>query len=142
MRKRTWLAVWVCACVLVAGACTEDSSGDEASAEEGQSSESAEVERSGLLTDDGPCDESLAPYPIGIMTVFESPVLSLVDQVDAADAAVVAFNSRGGIGGHCMELTTCDTELDPNGEVECARQLVEGARSPRCTTPRPPTRRA
>ncbi len=59
------------------------------------------------------------------MTVFESPVLSLIDQVDAAEASVEAFNSRGGIGGHCMELTSCDTGLDPNGEVDCARQLVD-----------------
>jgi ABC-type branched-subunit amino acid transport system substrate-binding protein len=122
MQKRKWLAAWTCTLALVAGACTEDSSGDDASADE---SESVEVERSGLLTDDGPCDEAMDPYPIGIMTVFESPVLSLIDQVDAAEASVEAFNSRGGIGGHCMELTSCDTGLDPNGEVDCARQLVD-----------------
>lgn len=126
MRNRKRLAAWVCAFVVVIGACTEDSSGGDASAsEDGGPSASVEVERSGLLTDDGPCDEALPPYPIGIMTVFESPVLSLIDQVDAADAAVEAFNSRGGIGGHCMELTTCDTDLDPNGEIDCARQFVE-----------------
>ena len=58
MQKRKWLAAWTCTLALVAGACTEDSSGDDASADE---SESVEVERSGLLTDDGPCDEALAP---------------------------------------------------------------------------------
>ena len=62
--------------------------------------------------------------PLGIMTVFESPVLSLIDQVKAAEASVEAFNGRGGVGGHCMELTTCDTGLDPNGELECARDFV------------------
>lgn len=123
MQKRKWLAVGVCALALVATACTEDSGGDGASA--GDDGADVEVERSGLLTDDGPCDEALPPYPIGIMTVFESPVLSLIDQVDAADAAVEAFNGRGGIGGHCMQLTTCDTGLDPNGELECARRFVD-----------------
>jgi len=125
MQKRKWLAAWTCTLALVVGACTEDSGGDGASADEGGAQDAADIERSGLLTDDGPCDESLTPYPIGIMTVFESPVLSLIDQVDAAEAAVEAFNSRGGIGGHCMELTTCDTGLDPNGEVDCARQFVD-----------------
>ena len=127
MEKRKVLAAWACTLALVLGACTEDSDGEGASAGgDGSGAEDGgEVERSGLLTDDGPCDEALPPYPIGIMTVFESPVLSLVDQVDAAEAAVEAFNGRGGIGGHCMDLTTCDTGLDPNGEIECARQFVD-----------------
>ena len=126
MQKRRKCAAWICTLALVAGACTEDSGGDGASAGgDGSGAEDGgDIERSGLLTDDGPCDEALPPYPIGIMTVFESPVLSLVDQVDAAAASVEAFNSRGGIGGHCMDLTTCDTGLDPNGEVDCARQFV------------------
>jgi ABC-type branched-subunit amino acid transport system substrate-binding protein len=117
------------ALVLVAGAaaCTEDSGDDDTGGRDGGRGRSADapVERSGLLADDGPCDTAAEPYLIGIMTVFESPVLSLVDQVDAADAAVEAFNARGGIGGHCMDLTTCDTGLDPNGEVDCARGFVD-----------------
>jgi branched-chain amino acid transport system substrate-binding protein len=126
MRKRKRFAAGVCVLGLVVGACTEDS-GDEgaAASEDGGTSDGGEIERSGLLADDGPCDEALDPYPIGIMTVFESPVLSLIDQVNAAEASVEAFNSRGGIGGHCMELTTCDTGLDPNGELDCARQFVD-----------------
>jgi ABC-type branched-subunit amino acid transport system substrate-binding protein len=117
----------VAALALVAGACTEDPGEDEADGGGGgdAAEEQAEIEPSGLLPDDGPCDEALDPYPLGIMTVFESPVLSLVDQVRAAEASVEAFNARGGVGGHCMELSTCDTELSPNGEVECARRFVD-----------------
>jgi branched-chain amino acid transport system substrate-binding protein len=126
MRNRKWLAALTCTIVLVAGACTEDSGDDSSAAQGGNgSAEGVDVEPSGLLADDGPCDEALEPYPLGIMTVFESPVLSLIDQVVAAEAAVEAFNERGGIGGHCMEITTCDTKLDPNGEIDCARQFVE-----------------
>jgi ABC-type branched-subunit amino acid transport system substrate-binding protein len=122
--KRWWSVVVVCVLALVAGACTEDADdGDSAGAD--QTTGGDEVEPSGLLPDDGPCDPELEPYPVGIMTVFESQVLSLIDQVEGAEAAVVAFNGRGGIGGHCMELTTCDTGLDPNGEVDCARELVD-----------------
>ncbi|HKY13290.1 MAG TPA: ABC transporter substrate-binding protein [Microthrixaceae bacterium] len=114
----------VCLSALVAGACADD--GEGGAANSNGAAEQVEVGRSGLLTDNGPCDASLAAYPVGTMTVFESPVLSLIDQVHAAEAAVEAFNSRGGVGGHCMVLTTCDTKFDPNGEVQCARELVEG----------------
>ena len=121
--KRTRVAAAACVLALVIGACTEDP-GDEGGGS-GSSDDQVAVEPSGLLVDDGACDTALDPYPIGIMTVFESPVLSLVDQVTAAEASVEAFNARGGVGGHCMDLTTCDTNLDPNGEVECARQFVD-----------------
>jgi ABC-type branched-subunit amino acid transport system substrate-binding protein len=107
---------------LLLGACSDD--GSQAAAE-GDEEEVEKNEPSGLLADNGPCDESLAEYPIGTMTAFESPVISLIDQVHAAEASVEAFNSRGGIGGHCMELTSCDTKLDTNGEAECARKLVD-----------------
>lgn len=76
-----------------------------------------------LLWDNGPCDPALEPYSVGIITVFESPVLSLIDQVTALEASVEAFNGRGGVGGHCMELTTCDDQADPNREADCARQI-------------------
>jgi branched-chain amino acid transport system substrate-binding protein len=121
-RKRWWVAV-LCVLALVAGACTEDS--DDSASEDADEETDGEVERSGLLPDDGPCDPELEPYPIGIMTVFESQILSLIDQVNAAEASVEAFNGRGGIGGHCMELTTCDTQFEPNGELDCARQFVD-----------------
>lgn len=79
----------------------------------------------GTVADNGPCDESLEPYPLGIIAPFENPVLTLVDQVTAAEASVEAFNARGGIGGHCMDLTTCDDEANPNKEADCARQFVD-----------------
>jgi ABC-type branched-subunit amino acid transport system substrate-binding protein len=124
MGKRTRWAALACALALVAGACTEDP-GDDADGDGGGGGGGASAERSGLLADDGACDPGAEPYPIGIMTVFESPVLSLIDQVKAAEASVEAFNGRGGVGGHCMDLTTCDTGLDPNGELECARRFVD-----------------
>jgi hypothetical protein len=85
---------------LVVGTCTEDS-GDEgaAASEDGGTSDGGEIERSGLLADDGPCDQALEPYPIGIMTVFESPVLSLIDQVNAAEASVEASTVGGASAG-------------------------------------------
>jgi ABC-type branched-subunit amino acid transport system substrate-binding protein len=75
------------------------------------------------LWDDGPCDESLDPLPIGLQTVFQSGVLTLEDQAQALEAAAVAFNARGGANGHCVEVTTCDDGADPNKAVECVRTL-------------------
>jgi ABC-type branched-subunit amino acid transport system substrate-binding protein len=126
--KRLWPLAVLCVFALVAGACTEsddDDAGAEGTDETTGGEEGEEIARSGLLPDDGPCDPELEPYPIGIMTVFESQILSLIDQVNAAEAAVEAFNGRGGIGGHCMELTTCDTQFEPNGELDCARHFVD-----------------
>ena len=45
---------------------------------------------------------------LGLMTVFESPVLSLKDQATALEASAKAFNARGGANGSCIEVTTCD----------------------------------
>jgi branched-chain amino acid transport system substrate-binding protein len=80
---------------------------------------------SSLVSDKGPCKASVPAYKVGIIAPFETPVLSLIDQVQAMEASVKAFNARGGISGHCMELTTCDDKFNPNQEVECARQLVD-----------------
>lgn len=106
---------------LVASGCgSNNTGGDTREGEVGDLVAAAE----GLLWDNGPCDESKPPYPIGIITVFESPVLSLVDQATALEASVAAFNQRGGVGGHCMELTTWDSKGDPNREADGARQFV------------------
>jgi branched-chain amino acid transport system substrate-binding protein len=127
MRRTTWsgLAAVACVLALVLGACTEDPDESGGGTDDSTEVASEPLESSGLLADDGPCDPELEPYPLGIMTVFESQILSLIDQVQGAEASVEAFNARGGIGGHCMELTTCDTQLDANGEVDCARELVD-----------------
>lgn len=79
----------------------------------------------GLLPDNGECDDSLAPVVLSIETTFESSVLTLIHQVKAAEAAVEAFNGRGGVGGRCMELMSCDDQADPNIAADCARSIVE-----------------
>jgi ABC-type branched-subunit amino acid transport system substrate-binding protein len=73
----------------------------------------------------GACDKSKTPIEVGETTVFESPVLTLIDQVDALKASVAAFNKNySGVGGHCLTLVTCDEEADPNKAEECARQFA------------------
>lgn len=75
------------------------------------------------LWDDGPCDPAKEPLKIGLMTVFESPVLSLKDQADALEASAVAFNSRGGANGSCIQVTTCDDGGNVDQAVACVRTI-------------------
>jgi ABC-type branched-subunit amino acid transport system substrate-binding protein len=61
---------------------------------------------------------------VGIITVVESAALLLKDDSMALRFAIQAFNARGGVGKHCMKLTICDSQGNPNKEVDCARELV------------------
>src|SRR3954452_17448990 len=58
------------------------------------------------LWDDAACDASLPPLKLGLMTVFESPLLTLKDQATALEAAATAFNARGGANGSGRKGTT------------------------------------
>jgi ABC-type branched-subunit amino acid transport system substrate-binding protein len=77
------------------------------------------------LWDDGPCDESKPPLKIGLMTVFESPVVSLEDQAIALEASATAFNKRGGANGSCIKVTTCDDGANVDQAVGCVRTIDE-----------------
>ena len=80
------------------------------------------------LWDDGPCDAAKPPLKIGLMTVFESPVLSLKDQATALEASATAFNERGGANGSCIEVTTCDDGGNVDQAVACVRDDRRGRR--------------
>lgn len=77
------------------------------------------------LWDDGACDDALDPLVIGIMTVFESPVISLIDQVWALEAAADAFNARGGANGACIRVVGCDDGADFEQALRCAREMED-----------------
>ena len=127
---------------LVAAACSDD--GDDTSTDgsggdaSGQTDEggddggdegdeaAAEIDFAAIgLWDDGPCDEALEPLRLGLMTTFESPVISLGDQALALEASAVAFNARGGANGACIEVTTCDDGANLDQAVGCVRELDE-----------------
>ncbi len=75
------------------------------------------------LWNDGPCDASKPPLKVGLMTVFESPVISLKDQATALEVAATAFNKRGGANGSCVKVTTCDDGANPDQAIGCVRKL-------------------
>ena len=116
-------AVLLLAVALVSGGC---SSGDDAPRADDTPSTSApaKIDYQALgLWDDGACDETRDPLVLGMMTVFESPVLSLKDQATGLEAAATAFNARGGANGACIEIHACDDGADPNQAVDCVREL-------------------
>ena len=78
------------------------------------------------LWDDGPCDASLPPLNLGLVTVFASGVLTLQDQAQALEASAEAFNARGGANMGCIKVQTCDDGADPNKALDCVRELDEG----------------
>jgi ABC-type branched-subunit amino acid transport system substrate-binding protein len=107
---------------LVAAACGDDDDGDAAGSTTTTKSATIDYEAIGLW-DDGPCDEAKDPLKIGLMTVFESPVLSLKDQATALEASAAAFNQRGGANGSCIEVTTCDDGGQVDKAVACVRTI-------------------
>src|SRR5438132_11796553 len=127
MVKRIPVKVLVCVVValITAAACGKSSKTNSATnTTSGATGGGGGAQVKSLLPNDGACNSSLPKYALGQIAPVQSAALSLKDDTLAADAAVKAFNARGGIGKHCMDLTICDSQGDPNREVDCARQFV------------------
>jgi ABC-type branched-subunit amino acid transport system substrate-binding protein len=111
------------AMALIAAACSSGDDDDSSSATSGGAN-AEKIDYTALgLWDDGPCDAAKPPLKIGLMTVFESPVLSLKDQADALKVAATAFNKRGGANGSCIKVTTCDDGGNVDQAVACVRTI-------------------
>jgi ABC-type branched-subunit amino acid transport system substrate-binding protein len=112
--------VVLCVLALLVTACGSSSKSSTSSSSGGASSSAAKS----LLANNGACDTSLPKYNVGILSVIESAALSLKDDSVGLDASIKAFNGRGGVGKHCINLSICDSQGDPNKEVDCARKMV------------------
>jgi ABC-type branched-subunit amino acid transport system substrate-binding protein len=64
---------------------------------------------------------------VGMIYPLTGPLASSPEIKDALDASIAAFNKRGGVGtSHAkLEADVCDSKGDANGEVSCARQMVD-----------------
>ena len=129
-RKTVRVLSGILALALLAGACSSDSDdgGGSATTDSPGTTEqvggAVDYEALGLW-DDGACDPARPPLVIGLMTVFESSVVSLEDQAIALEAAAEAFNDRGGANGACVEVHTCDDGANLDQAVACVRELDE-----------------
>ena len=110
---------------LAAAACADDSDeGGGDGDDDGGTTPSEEIDYAAIgLWDDGPCDEAMDPLVVGLITTFESPAITLVDQADALDAAATAFNERGGANGACIEVHTCDDGNNAEQAIACAEEV-------------------
>jgi branched-chain amino acid transport system substrate-binding protein len=64
---------------------------------------------------------------VGMITALSGPIAGSPEEKDALEAAITAFNKRGGAGTNHARLQAdiCDTRGDANQEVDCARQMVD-----------------
>jgi len=71
--------------------------------------------------------ESAETVKVGMIAPITGATTSNPDVGDALQAAVDAFNKRGGVGvnGLQLEAVVCDSGADANAEVDCARELEE-----------------
>ena len=64
------------------------------------------------------------PIKVGSIVEVQGVGLNWEFQEAVVKAAVRGINSRGGVGGHPLELHVCDGQNDPNKQLQCARDLV------------------
>jgi ABC-type branched-subunit amino acid transport system substrate-binding protein len=114
--------VVVVSVAIVAVACSNDSSTTGAAGGPPTTAKAIDYTALGLWND-GPCDQSKPPLTIGLMTVFESPLISLKDQATALQASATAFNARGGANGSCIKVVTCDDGGNTDQAVGCVRTI-------------------
>jgi ABC-type branched-subunit amino acid transport system substrate-binding protein len=62
---------------------------------------------------------------IGSEMPLSGPLLVVPQLKAGITAAVNAINAAGGLDGHPLELTTCDTQYNTNKELTCMRQLID-----------------
>ena len=120
------IVAWLLTLTFVAAACGggDDADRGTKAAPTAAAREKIDYEAIGLW-DDGPCDAAKPAVMLGLMTVFESPVVSLKDQATALEAAAEAFNARGGANGSCIEVHTCDDGANIDQAVACVRKIDE-----------------
>ena len=115
------------------GAATDDTATDETAAGD-EGDDTATTEGGGGADfvalggwDDGECSADEPAVELGISAPVDVAGTSLGGYVAGAEAAVEAFNARGGISGRCMNITFCEGAGDGPTELSCARDFTENA---------------
>lgn len=67
---------------------------------------------------------SKSPLKVEIIAVLSNPAFSDPEAATAAQAYVKEANASGGINGHPIELSVCNSNLNPNQETACFQQAV------------------
>jgi branched-chain amino acid transport system substrate-binding protein len=67
---------------------------------------------------------SKSPIKVEIIAVLSNPAFSDPEAATAAQAYVKEANASGGINGHPIDLTVCNSNLNPNQETACFQEAV------------------
>jgi ABC-type branched-subunit amino acid transport system substrate-binding protein len=123
------VAVLCAVAALVAGCSSDDDSGSKSSGSKsgGSGNGNAEFVKLGGWND-GACSSSKPEVAVAISAPVDVAGTSLKGYVDGTEAAVDAFNKRGGINGQCMALNVCDGKGDGPTELACARKETENSK--------------
>src|SRR5262245_58999789 len=124
-RPGRWRAVAVVLAVTVAAvAGCGGGSGDGQDSQDGAAAASKAGTGAGVL---GAVHRASGePVKVGLVSDGKSPSVDQSIELAVAAATVKYVNERrGGIGGRPIELTTCETQLDPGRATDCADQMVE-----------------
>jgi ABC-type branched-subunit amino acid transport system substrate-binding protein len=68
---------------------------------------------------------SKTPVKVMQMASYNNPGFSDPESAAAAKAAAAMINANGGIGGHPIDLLTCDTDIDPNLSADCVQSAID-----------------
>jgi ABC-type branched-subunit amino acid transport system substrate-binding protein len=126
MKLRTVLRLLVAFVALVSftAACSSSSSSSSSSGS-GASSSSVDANAQFVALGgwaDPACSASQPKVEVAISNPIDVAGTALKDYVDGTQAAVDAFNARGGINNRCIDLKVCDGKGDGPTELACARQ--------------------
>jgi len=126
-RARRAMAIALAWALVGAGACgdsTDDEGGEADEPAAGNEEPTGDDGDGGVL---GPVDRAEGePVRVGLVSDGSSASVDQSIELDVAAATVAYVNEhRGGMGGRPVELTTCETKLDPALATDCANQMVE-----------------
>lgn len=79
---------------------------------------------SGSSSDSSNAGKSASPVTIGMFTSTGSAI-SYPTTDEGAKLAVAGINQRGGLAGHPIKFMLCNSGVDPNLAVSCARKFVQ-----------------
>jgi branched-chain amino acid transport system substrate-binding protein len=71
-----------------------------------------------------PAAGSTSTITVGSAISVNSPILDDAERKAGIEAAISDINAAGGINGHQVKFDFCDTQYNPNQEIDCARQMV------------------
>lgn len=68
-----------------------------------------------------------AGSPIKLMAtgILNTPAANFVESVNGAEAAADAINKAGGIGGHPIDIVSCNDNLNAADAIECAVRAIQ-----------------